>query len=96
MPEQADNHLRRNDPSHNPANLVVRIVGIQVGRLRVVNRAEDQAQRIGCEEDELRGKNIARLGQRQNDGFFGVLLALKLFGLHRITSKIGTHQLEGK
>jgi len=50
------------------AELVVRIVRVQIRGARVVNDAEKHASRVYGEEDELHGECVTRAGEREHHG----------------------------
>jgi hypothetical protein len=66
-PHQANERVRRHDPSGYPANLVVGIVLVEINRLGIVDGACEQAQSVDEEEEKLGREGMSGFVDGKND-----------------------------
>jgi hypothetical protein len=66
--DEADEDMSAGDPGGDPADGVVGVGRVQVGRLGAVGGAEEDAEGVGREEDELRDEGVAGAGDGKHDG----------------------------
>lgn len=65
--DNANDELRNHHGAGDPADLVMRIVQIQIGRGGVVDQTKEDAESIHKQEDELRGDGKSRVRDTEHD-----------------------------